>query len=300
MKTSFKTKFRNGLLIMLALFLGLFVFRLLTSISDTANSVVHGALQGIGQSESGITLRKNYASAKFSRKGGGGQGLEGLSSSVKVDQKYEKIATVKSSSADFEKDETVIRNKVKEYQAIIQYQQSRGNSGNRYLFLLIGVQPDDFEQFYDEIQRIGTILNKEVTQTDKTNEYRQLNAERLSLEKIRNALLELKAKGGKISEHIELENRILEIEGQLQGLGVQLGNFDEVNEFCTVKFTLQEGKKVAKTPLSQRVMKALEWTVQIYFQLVVIAAFAAFFIYLALLVLDKLQIVAKARERFTS
>ena len=41
-----------------------------------------------------------------------------------------------------------------------------------------------------------------------------------------------------------LENRILEIEQQLQGLGVSLGNFDDENEFCTVHFSLLEGKEV--------------------------------------------------------
>ncbi len=303
MQSSFRRRFRNTMLVLAALFLGLLIFRLIYSYSTVVEQPIRDQLQGIFGSTSVGELKKNYASAKFDRKmsAPAGAGNTASPSPVKVDQKYEKIASVQSKSGpnDFEQDEKKVRSTVEAYNAIIQYQQSKGNKGSRQLFLLIGVQPDHFEKFYEEIQLVGTILNKEVTQADKTNEYRQLNAEKLSLQKIRNSLIELKSRGGKISEHIELENRILEIEGQLQNLGVQLGNFDEVNEFCTVRFTLTEGKTVAKTPFIHRLTKALEWTISTYLQLIIIAAFAAFAGYFLLLILDKFRIISNVKERFS-
>ena len=126
---------------------------------------------------------------------------------------------------------------------------------------MIGVPPDNFDELYQELIKVGKVKNKEITKNDKTNEYKELNARKLSLEKIRFSLLELKTKNGKIEEFMELESRILEIEQQLQNLGVSLGDFDSENEFCTIKFSIYESQEV-KIGLMQRIKVALEWTIQ--------------------------------------
>ncbi len=92
--------------------------------------------------------------------------------------------------------------------------------------------------------KIGSIKSKEITKIDKTNEFRNLNAKKASLETTRQSLIELKKQSGKIEEFVNLQNRILEIEQQLQDLGVLLGNFDEENEFCTVRFSLHETREI--------------------------------------------------------
>jgi hypothetical protein len=76
--------------------------------------------------------------------------------------------------------------------------------------------------------------------------------------------MELKQKGGEIAEFISLNERILETEQQLQNLGVDLGNFNSANEFCTIRFSLYE--KTAPKPISfmHRTKVALEWTLQYY------------------------------------
>jgi hypothetical protein len=217
--------------------------------------------EGIGLSTDAFSVvRKNYASEKF--KGGPAQQQpEGPTGGQS--QKYEKIATLRAKSGQFEEDETRLKGVVKGFDAVIQFEQNTGNPGHRSLQLLIGVRPERFDSFYTEMQKIGRILSKTITKTDKTNEYLQLNAKRISLEKTRNALLELKSRGGRIDEYIGLENRILEIEGQLQELGVQIGDYDEENEFCTVRFSLFEGER-SDISLAQRLKVAFEWTVKYY------------------------------------
>ena len=93
-----------------------------------------------------------------------------------------------------------------------------------------------------------------------------------------------------------LENRILEIEQQLQGLGVSLGDFDDENEFCTVQFSLLEGKEV-KIGLMQRVKVALEWTVKMYLQIMATLFFLTLFAYFILLGIDKLKVLEKTVSR---
>jgi hypothetical protein len=87
---------------------------------------------------------------------------------------------------------------------------------------------------------------------------------------------------------MNLENRILEIEQQLQDLGVSLGDFDDENEFCTVQFSLLEGKE--KTiGIMQRIKVALEWTVKIYLRLMMTMFFLMLFAYILLLGIEKFK-----------
>lgn len=101
-------------------------------------------------------------------------------------------------------------------------------------------------------------------------------------------MIELKAKGGRIDEYMQLENRILDIEQQLQELEVSLGNFDEENEFCTVKFSLSEGK-IDNIGLIQRIKVALEWTIKTYLMLMTALTFMALFAYLSVLTFEKVR-----------
>ncbi len=181
---------------------------------------------------------------------------------------------------------------IKKYDALIQFEQKSGNKGYRRLNLVIGVPPKNFDSLYHQLVKIGRVQAKQITKKDKTNEYKELNAKKKSLEKIRTSLIELKSKGGQISEYIELENRILEIERQLQDLGVSLGDFDDENEFCTVKFSLLEGKEI-KIGIMQRIKVALQWTIKIYLKLMITLFFLSLFAYLFLLIIDKLKVIEK-------
>jgi hypothetical protein len=237
--------------------------------------------------ESISNSNRNYASKKYEVKSNSGAQL-----STKVDQKYEKIAEIKTKSAKFEQEEKSTRGKIEKLDAIIQFEQKSGNKGYRKLNLVIGVPPENFDSLYLQLIKIGKVQAKQITKKDKTNEYKELNAKKKSLEKIRTSLIDLKSKGGKIEEYMDLENRILEIEQQLQGLGVSLGDFDDENEFCTVQFSLLEGKEV-KIGIMQRIKVALEWTVKIYLRLMTTLFFLTLFAYFLLLGIDKLKLIER-------
>lgn len=191
-----------------------------------------------------------------------------------TEQKFEKIAAIKSKSDQFEQDEKKVREQVKHFHALIQYEHNEGNPGSREIHLSIGVPPENFDSMLLQVKKLGRLKSTQVTKIDKTNEYQQLNAKKISLEKIRATLIELKNKEGKIDEFISLSNRILEIEQELQDLGVSLGDFDTENEFCTIRFTISEGKFIA-TSFMHRLKVALEWTINYYCLFTLILLFAS-------------------------
>ncbi|TMM58239.1 DUF4349 domain-containing protein [Maribacter algarum] len=278
MKSFIKKRFKKVASILVLLFVALFIFRLIYGYQTVTEPTISNRFHEVIDISSEV--RKNYASKKYQLNSG--------MSPVSVDQKYEKIADVNTLSTKFDKEEKQIRAQVKDYKGLIQFENKSGNEGHRRLNLIIGIPPENFDSIYHSIIKIGKIQSKQITKTDKTNEYKELNAKKASLEKIRSSLIELKNKGGRIDEYMQLENRILEIEQQLQELGVSLGNFDDENEFCTVKVALSEVQLIEISTL-QRIKVALEWTIKYYILLLVGLSFAALFTYLLLLSIEKIR-----------
>ncbi len=284
MATSFKNRFYKLGRLFIALFAVLFILRIGYGYLQADNN------NGRDYSEDFFSnienLRKNYASEKMQLKGD-----VQAQASLAANQKFEKTASVKTKSSAFEKDEQAIKDKTRSFNAVIQYEQNVGQKGNREVHLLIGVNPNSFDSFYAEIQKTGIIKATEITKVDKTNEYRQLNAKKASIEKTLLSLNELKSKAGAISDFVALNDKILEVEEKLQALGIELGNFDTENEFCTVRYSLYEGKTEKAISFAFRLKTALEWTIKFYTLLVAGIFAAALLIFVLLLIVDKLKLL---------
>lgn len=242
--------------------------------------------ENVSQGESFLSQvqQKNYASERKA-------GMKGDAAPVPAasGQKYEKVAYVSSRSTSFAEDEKQLHGTIRQFGAVIQYQQESGNKGNRDLRLMIGVSPEKFDSCYYAIQKIGTIKSTSITKVDKTNEYRKLNASKVSMEKNLASLNSLTSQPGKIDERILLHEKIAEVERQLQELGVELGNFDEENEFCTIQFSMYEGAVAKGIPFYSRVKTALEWTVKYYVMLMAGLCLASLGAWLLLKVLTMIK-----------
>ena len=275
---------KKGLKIALLLFIALFAVRLAYGFYTTPNEVRKVSAADYARESQDVfsSAKRNYASDKYVYKNAQEPAAQpgGVQGQMTLDQKYEKTAKIISGTNDFLKDEESLRNRVKENEAIIQYEQNSGNEGARVLNLMIGVQPSRFDQFSDALKKIGKIKSVTVTKTDKTNEFLDLKAQRDSLENTKRELAQLKNMKGNVDEFINLQYRILDIDKQLQDLGVKLGDYDEVNEFCTVRFTLYEDKELFVYPPSvvTRLMVAFKWTVKYYLAGAAILTFCALFI----------------------
>ncbi len=191
MQQTFKQRFWKIAKWFLALFFLLFIFRLMYGYVSTDSSNHTDYSNDFFSSVD--NLRKNYASNKFENNNKSDIGQQ---ASIASSQKYEKTATVKSKSSEFETDENHIKSTTRNFEGVIQYEQNTGNKGSRELHLLIGINPEKFDSFYLKVQGIGIIKSTEITKIDKTNEYRQLNAKKASLEKTLASLNDLKSRAG--------------------------------------------------------------------------------------------------------
>lgn len=225
--------------------------------------------------------KRNYATAVFA--------LQQTTQSI--EQKYEKVAELDNLSKDFANDDRKAREAIAAQHGIIQEEQNKVSDRHHFLRLVIGVPPDNFDQSVNALKQIGESTRIEVTKTDKTNEFLELRAKRSSLEKTRDALIGLKEHGGKVEELIELEKEVLELESKIQGLGVQLGQFDKENQFCTVRFSLLEKTEVPRSNLHlQNFMAAVEWASTAYLVVLAIVFVGLLCVVLALVGLEKAKL----------
>jgi hypothetical protein len=254
-----KPSLKKQLLILLLMFLTLLIARLVFGYVTYPDGY-----ERRGQSFSNISDfsldRKNYASNKTAK------GSVNRSSTTAVDQKYEKVGSLANITEEYEKNEKALYTLIKDEALMIQLEQKSGLSNARTLNIALGVIPDKFDMTIEQLKKIGTVKRIQIDKKDKTNEYKKLEAKRVSLQKARESLMALKQVGGDVKDMIELTNRLLVIENDIQGLGVSLGEFDENNEFCTVKFILKEVPKATYKTLSltHRLHVAAVWTTKVF------------------------------------
>jgi len=220
--------------------------------------------------------KRNYASAKIARETKNG----GAPTVATIDQKYERVADVRARAAAFDDDEAAIRRAADAHGGVIQLERKQGLRGRRVLHLAVGVAPAKFDAFVEAVRAVGTAAYVTIDKQDRTNDFKELAAKRAVLEASRDALIALKQRSGSIEELVALEDRILDVHQQIQSLGISLGEYDEVNELCTVKLTLT-GRVDAPVaagptiPIWRRLRAAVDWTVPTYLRLVGILLCAA-------------------------
>ncbi|PJZ59285.1 DUF4349 domain-containing protein [Leptospira barantonii] len=279
-------KFKLGAWIAGGIFIFLFLFRLAYGYaygSKTAGTDISYNVQSVANGDVSF-YKQNIASKKIRYENAG-------SPPKSVDQKYEKVATLESQSSDIEDDEKKVRELINKSGSIIQNENSSGlkQRKNRIIKLAVGVPPEKFDELVDQFKQIGKSLLLTIDKKDKTNEYKDLQAKKESLLKTKNSLNSLKNKGGRIDEFVTLENRILEIEDEIQKLGISLGEFDSENEFCTVLLTLYENKSSEEIGIFHRIKVALEWTIKYYLLLSFCFLFAVLSIHYSFPLLERIR-----------
>jgi hypothetical protein len=238
---------------------------------------------------------KNYATEKFKV-----AAMIGNAPAYDVDQKYEKVASLATQSRDFDQDNRKIRDLTAKYDALVQFEQRSGLPGSRRINLAIGVPPPQFDSLLSEVEKVGKLSSIGIDKVDQTSEFRDLTAQHDSLQKSHDALVALKSRAASLGDSITLENRILEIETQIQDLGVKLGQYGSDNQFCTVKLSMQEEPAPTAISIAHRLRVALRWTAQASFLAAGFLCLATLFLLLAVVLVDRLKLLPGANRPTTA
>jgi hypothetical protein len=138
---------------------------------------------------------------------------------------YEKSGQLTAGTATFDNDEARIRSALATHHAQVFNERNGGIAAERRLTLEVGVSPAQFDDLVGQLRQIGHLESVTVQQRDRTAEFRKLHAQRQSLKKYLESVLKLRPAGNpSIDTSLKLEEKIQDIEKDLQKLGVQLGD----------------------------------------------------------------------------
>jgi hypothetical protein len=154
---------------------------------------------------------------------------------------YEKTAQVASGTSSFSDDEERLRKTIAAHQGVIFNEKATGIAPERRLSLGIGVHPDRFDALLHALTQVGQLGSINVQQQDRTGEFRRLHTQRQSLKKHQEAILKLRgANNQSVEETLKLEQKVQEIDKEIQSVGVQLGDLLGKEPSYNLFVTLQE------------------------------------------------------------
>ena len=266
----------------------------------TESSGEERIIGGVGRESSdlGSSIKKNYASTAYKAQAPASEQPQATGMNGDISQKYEQRGDITAQSSRFDEDEKAVRTLIAQHAGLVQLERSTGTKGKRQLVLSVGVKPAGFDPFFTAMQGIGKLTASNVTKLDKTNDFLTLRAQKVSLEKNLVGLGELKKQNGTVADFIALQARILEVEQSLQNLGVNLGEFDETNSFCTINFSLVEVQKVAPSSRSflSHAKNAVFLSGGLYMAFLSAIFFSGLTAFILLLLVDKFNLLQRLWE----
>jgi hypothetical protein len=178
---------------------------------------------------------------------------------------HEKSAQLATGTAEFDDDAASVRAALSAHHAMILNERNSGIAPARRLVLEVGVHPDQFDALVEKLRQVGSLESVSVQQRDRTAEFRRLHAQRQSLRKHLEAVQKLR--GGKnpsIEDELKVEQRVQDIEKELQALAAQLGDFLGKESYYHVYLTLAEhepgGVAGAAHTLPRRIGHSFLWS----------------------------------------
>jgi len=288
-----KRLFKRVLFGFIILFIFIFILRAVYEIitPEVFNDITGGYSSNAAMQKD-LKVINNYASLRM-------EYVQDGSGPLVMDQKYESIANIVSKTSSYDSDMERFDAIMEQYQAVIQIENRRGLTGNRRIDLVIGVRPENFDDMQSAVLKLGIITSSNMTKTDKTYEYRQMLAEKETLERRKESYEALKQHGGNISELMKLEEKIIEIEADIRQQLIGLGEFSDENALCTINFSLYEEAKVS---IPGKLWSALKWTATTYAAILAIVLFLTLtaFVFTALLNYLKKTFVKEPANNFIS
>jgi hypothetical protein len=179
-------------------------------------------------------------------------------------QVYEKSAHIATGSATFDDDRELLRAALAAQQATIFNERSGGIAPERRITVEIGVHPDKFDALVEKLRQVGQLESISVQQRDRTGEFRRLHAQRQSLKKYLESVMKLRGVNNpSIDDTLKIEQKIQDVEKELQTLSVQLGDLLGKESFYNVQVTLfeyQPGSRLDRSyTLPMRLFHAFLW-----------------------------------------
>ena len=231
-------------------------------------------------------------------------------------QKIVYTGRLEMQTLEYDKSAASIRAKIREAGGFSEAESERdnnydwyrsGNSGNtRYLSITARIPSEKFETFMDSLGGDGKVMSRSVNAENISQVYANKESYKKALEKEQERLLVMMDKAETIDEMILVEQRLSEVERQLNAYKTDLSAMDKDVQYSTIYIELQEVKRyteeVVKTPFSEEVKYAFEDAVNSFRNfckaiVLFVVRYFPYLIILAVIIIALLRVSARDKAR---
>lgn len=200
--------------------------------TDFAPSAMKTELAGIDQSEEMFYAVKEEMDESIP-----------ASNTTTIQQKIIKEGTLSFESDSIEKADRHIRNVVKNYQGYISNEWTNNYTYRDEINITLRVPANQFEKVIEEISMgVGPYASKNITATDVTEEFIDLNARITTKKETEQRYRELLQKANKVSEILEIEDHITTLRADIESLEGRLRYLTDRVGLSTLTVTLFRSK----------------------------------------------------------
>nr|WP_027871454.1 DUF4349 domain-containing protein [[Eubacterium] cellulosolvens] len=206
-------------------------------------------------------------------------GADGPTSTFKAKKSKESneklvyTGTVDIQTLEYDKSVKSLKKKIDEYDGIIQNESqsssnydwyTRDDNGqmDRRLSMSVRIPSKDFQKFVDSLSEQGQVMSTSVNTDNISQAYADTTAYVEGLEKEQKRLLEMMDKAQTIEEMIQVEDRLTEVETQLNQGKTDIASMNKDVDLSTVNITMKEVTRYddIKKPenFGQKVVKAFK------------------------------------------
>lgn len=178
------------------------------------------------------------------------QSKSGLNIEDAQARKIIRNALLEVETKEFDKFISEIEKAVSSAKGYIESSQIYGNSyyysdGNRSATMKFRIPADDLDAFLETIGDMGNVKAKSVSATDITANYTDIQARIDSLEAERKALLAILEKADKISDIIQVQDKITSVNADLDSYKRSIKNYDSLIAYSQVTVDISEVERVS-------------------------------------------------------
>ena len=120
------------------------------------------------------------------------------------------------------------------------------NYSSKNAVIVARVPAEKLGEFLSEIEKIGTVQSKNISKSDVTDTYTDIESRITALETEEKALLKILESCKTVSETIEVQSRLSEVRAQIESFKSQKKSYDSQISYSTVRIYASQEERILK------------------------------------------------------
>ncbi len=168
-----------------------------------------------------------------------------LKSKTETNRKIIKNAELNIQTKDYDKFITALNEKIN---ALGGYTDSleENNYSSKNATIVARVPSEKLDEFLSGVEKIGTVQSKNISKSDVTDSYNDIESRITALETEEKALLKILGDCDTVSETIEVQSRLSEVRAQIESFKSQKKSYDSQISYSKVTIYVSEEERILK------------------------------------------------------